>query len=58
MAKEVRFTVDQPPSGDLAVRLWNFLIKAVEKQENVTAVGTLRKNNQKETHHNGIHDLT
>lgn len=48
MAKEVTFIMEEPPSADLAVRWWSFLVKATEKREQVTTVGTLRKIDQEE----------
>ena len=43
MAKEVTFTVDAPMNGDLAQRMWQFLIDATAKREQVTVTGTVRR---------------
>ena len=43
MAKEVTFIVEEPISGELAQRMWQFLIDATAKQAKVTVTGAVRR---------------
>lgn len=43
MAKELFFSVTEPMSTDLARRMWQFLIDATAKREQVTVAGALRE---------------
>ena len=43
MAKEIEFSVEAPMSGELAIKLWNFLIETTAKRENVEVTGTVMK---------------
>ena len=46
MAKEPSFSIAEPMSEELAVRLMNFLVTATAKRENVTVTGTVKKREQ------------
>ena len=43
MAKEISFSIVEPMSEDLAVRLMNFLVTATAERENVSVTGTVKK---------------
>lgn len=43
MAKDISFSIAEPMSEDLAMRMMNFLITATAKRENVNVSGTIRK---------------